>query len=102
MDCRGTYLDTLRQLEGPRKLPETTLSYRVSTVLVLSRLLCLRRNNELVVLDLDLDIFFRESREFEGSCYEVFLGVFVEVHSGIQSYYYLCSVRKKPLGFALV
>ena len=80
---KGTYLDTLRQLESPRELPETAFSDRVSTLIVVVRLLCLRRNGELVVLDVDLDIIFRDSGEFEGDCYKVLLSVLVEVHSEV-------------------
>ena len=79
--CKGTYLDTLRKLESSRELSKTAFSDGVSTLVVLSRLLCLRRNGELVVLDLDLDIFFRDSGEFEGGCYKVLLSVLVEIHS---------------------
>ena len=83
--CKGTYLDTLRQLESPRELPETAFSDRVSTLVVFVRLLCLHRNGELVVLDVDLDIFFRDSGEFEGGCYKVLLSVLVEVHSEVRN-----------------
>jgi len=83
--CMETYLDTLRKLESPRELSETAFSDGVSTLVVLGRRLCLRRNSELVVLDIDLDIFFRDSGEFEGGCYEVLLGVLVEVHSEMRN-----------------
>ena len=51
------YFDALGQLESPREFPEPSFSDGVPVLAVFHRLPRIRRNGELAVGDIDLDIF---------------------------------------------
>ena len=51
------YFDALGQLESPREFPEPSFSDGVPVLAVFRRLLRIRRNGELAVGDIELDIF---------------------------------------------
>ena len=81
LDFLEAYLYTLRKLQSPRIFAKAAFSDGVTILIMFFGLLSLGRDGQLSVVEVNLNAFFRDTRELERRGDYILLVVFVEIHS---------------------
>ena len=81
LDFLEAYLYTLRKLQSPGILAKAAFPNGVAVLIMFFGLLSLSRDGQLSVVEVNLDAFFRDTRELERRSHKVIFGIFVEIHS---------------------